>query len=175
MTVRGEKLSTPNALPSPVKRGGQPVPILVVEETSSPATSTEPSLTQKSLKHQSKPHSSSHETYLGGSQSNKVSSAWCDSLSCENRAKCESPGFIRWTKKELKNFLKQHPYEVILVMESKLYRVTCYMMNHPGGPDMLKRYNGEECGTIFRRIHGLRAWEKAKPYCFGELIKDDQT
>lgn len=83
----------------------------------------------------------------------------------------------RWltlTKKELHHFLKENSSRVIVVIDNNLYDVTSFMYEHPGGEQILRRYNGEECGAAFHRIHGNRGLLKAKPYMIGTIKIPDK-
>jgi len=61
---------------------------------------------------------------------------------------------------------------ILLVFKDKVYDVTKFIMEHPGGPDHLKGAVGSDANEKFKDIgHSSSAKELRESFCVGVLIK----
>jgi cytochrome b involved in lipid metabolism len=57
-----------------------------------------------------------------------------------------------------------------LIINNKVYDVTSYIYQHPGGPDKIISNCGKEVTGIFAAIHSNFAWDLLKKYYIGDLV-----
>lgn len=65
---------------------------------------------------------------------------------------------------DIKLLLRQDPERIILILFGDAYDITPMRNDHPGGLRVLLNHNGSECGSVFMRIHGLRARKMVLQY-----------
>ncbi|MEI8339446.1 MAG: cytochrome b5 domain-containing protein [bacterium] len=58
-----------------------------------------------------------------------------------------------------------------LIVSSKVYDVTTYIGQHPGGKNSIIKTCGQEVSGIFTSIHTNRAWDLLGTYYIGDLVK----
>ncbi|XP_053670508.1 cytochrome b5-like isoform X2 [Anopheles nili] len=82
---------------------------------------------------------------------------------------------------ELKQYslaeVAQHnkPTDVWMVIHDKVYDVTKFLQEHPGGEEVLVEYAGKEATAEFDDVgHSSDAKEQMKQFLIGELIEADR-
>ncbi len=63
------------------------------------------------------------------------------------------------------------PNDCYLIVNSKVYNVTTYIGNHPGGKQKIYDYCGGESSAVFAAIHSNFAWNLLTKYFVADLIK----
>ncbi|XP_050088146.1 cytochrome b5 isoform X1 [Anopheles aquasalis] len=67
------------------------------------------------------------------------------------------------------------PTDVWMVIHDKVYDVTKFLHEHPGGEEVLIEYAGKEATTEFDDVgHSSDAKEQMKQYLIGELAEADR-
>lgn len=72
-----------------------------------------------------------------------------------------------FTKDEASKHNKKN--DCYLIINSKVYDVSSYIGNHPGGARTITSRCGDEVAGIFARIHSNRAWDLLKKYKIGTI------
>ncbi|CAH1173568.1 unnamed protein product [Phaedon cochleariae] len=63
-----------------------------------------------------------------------------------------------------------------LVINNHVYDVTSYLLEHPGGEEVLLEHAGQECTEDFEDVgHSSDARELMQKYRIGELIESEHT
>lgn len=56
-------------------------------------------------------------------------------------------------------------------MDGKVYDVTSYIEDHPGGiAPLIANTNGKDASEVFNEIHSEKAKKKRETFCIGTLI-----
>ena len=63
---------------------------------------------------------------------------------------------------------------VWVVIKGKIYDVTSFLHEHPGGEEVLREHAGTNATEAFDDIgHSLGAREMLREYCIGEVVQDE--
>lgn len=55
-----------------------------------------------------------------------------------------------------------------MAIEGKVYDVTSFLNNHPGGAEALKKYSGKDATQAFRDVnHSMKAVQKRESFLVG--------
>ena len=66
--------------------------------------------------------------------------------------------------------------QVVFVIHNKVYNVTEFLNEHPGGEEVLQDHGGKDATEDFRDIgHSSEAIELMKKYCLGEIIDSEKS
>ncbi|ETN66565.1 cytochrome b5 [Anopheles darlingi] len=80
---------------------------------------------------------------------------------------------MKYTLEEVRQHAK--PTDVWMVIHDKVYDVTKFLHEHPGGEEVLIEYAGKEATTEFDDVgHSSDAKEQMKQYLIGELAEADR-
>jgi len=77
-----------------------------------------------------------------------------------------------WTLKEV----SQHnqPDDLLIVIHNKVYDVSDFVEDHPGGPKTIIRYAGADNTEPFSGIqHPAKVWDIIRDYYVGEVVKEE--
>lgn len=79
-----------------------------------------------------------------------------------------------FTRKEVKeNSTKDN---VVIIFDNSVYNVTNYLLEHPGGEEVLFEQNGTDATEVFNDVgHSSDAREIMKKFKVGELVPSDRT
>lgn len=73
-----------------------------------------------------------------------------------------------WTLEDVKKHVKKD--DCWIVINSHVYDISHFLTDHPGGPDILLDFAGQDASELFERVgHGPKARRMMLPYCVGKI------
>ena len=90
-----------------------------------------------------------------------------------SKPEVRQPSKTPWKKGDplTKEIIKQRctAEELWLIIYGKVYDVTHFCSNHPGGGDILLNNGGKDCSTAFDKYHSAKAKEQLMQYYIGDV------
>jgi cytochrome b involved in lipid metabolism len=79
-----------------------------------------------------------------------------------------------WRKSEVSKH--NSPEDLFIIVQNKVYDVSDYVEDHPGGAAAIVRYPGQDCTEQFSGIqHPAKVWDVVQDYYVGELEPKEHT
>ena len=87
----------------------------------------------------------------------------------------EKPGVKYYSLEEIKPNNAKDGAPCWLIYKNKVYDVTDYLKEHPGGPELVTEWGGKDSTKAFDDAgHSIDAINMLKPYKIGELALEDR-